>query len=108
MCRNHRWFVEASIACSKLGAHAMYLNTSFAGPQVTEVCEREDATAIVYDEEFAELVERGRGGQSRRSWPGPSDDPARSPAIRRSTGPDRRSAIVGAAATPPAEQPGGR
>ena len=32
MCRNHRWFVEASIACSKLGAHAIYLNTSFAAP----------------------------------------------------------------------------
>src|SRR5664279_2214873 len=37
MCRNHRRFVEASLACSKLGAHAIYLNTSFAGPQLTEV-----------------------------------------------------------------------
>jgi acyl-CoA synthetase (AMP-forming)/AMP-acid ligase II len=56
MCRNHRWFVEASIACSKLGAHAIYLNTSFAGPQVTEVVAREAPTAIVYDEEFADLM----------------------------------------------------
>lgn len=40
LCRNHRYFVEATIACSKLGAHIVYLNTSFAGPQITEVCAR--------------------------------------------------------------------
>ena len=49
MCRNHRWFVEASIACSKLGAHAIYLNTSFAGPQVTEVMGREATLATPYE-----------------------------------------------------------
>jgi len=65
MCRNHRWFVEASIACSKLGAHAIYLNTSFAAPQVTEVVKREAAAGIVYDDEFADTVSealRGRVG----------------------------------------------
>src|SRR3954449_9889457 len=31
LCRNHRGFVEASVALAKLGAHALYLNTSFAG-----------------------------------------------------------------------------
>ena len=31
MCRNHRGFVDATVACSKLGAHALYLNTAFAG-----------------------------------------------------------------------------
>ncbi len=36
MCRNHRGFIETSIACSKLGVHAIYLNTSFAGPQVSD------------------------------------------------------------------------
>ncbi|MGH2867980.1 MAG: AMP-binding protein, partial [Solirubrobacteraceae bacterium] len=56
MCRNHRRFVEASIACSKLGAHAVLVNTSFAGPQVTEVVSREAPTAIVYDEEFSATV----------------------------------------------------
>ena len=56
MCRNHRWFVAASIACSKLGAHALYLNTSFAAPQVTEVCDREGPRAIVFDAEFAEVT----------------------------------------------------
>src|SRR4051812_1759531 len=32
MARNHRGFVEAVVACSKLGAHALFLNTSFSGP----------------------------------------------------------------------------
>ncbi len=32
MCRNHRGFVEATIACAKLGASQLYLNTAFAGP----------------------------------------------------------------------------
>jgi acyl-CoA synthetase (AMP-forming)/AMP-acid ligase II len=57
LCRNHRGFVDATIAVSKLGADVLYLNTAFAAPQVGEVCEREKPAAIVYDEEFAGLVE---------------------------------------------------
>jgi fatty-acyl-CoA synthase len=57
LCRNHRGFVEASVAVSKLGAHVLYLNTGFAGPQLSEVLDREEAKAIVFDAEFAELVE---------------------------------------------------
>ncbi len=53
LCRNHRWFVEASLACVKLGANAIYLNTSFAGPQVSEVVARERTAAMIYDAEFA-------------------------------------------------------
>ena len=37
MCRNHRGFVEATVACAKLGAGALYLNTAFAGPQIADV-----------------------------------------------------------------------
>src|SRR3954470_6459273 len=29
MIRNHRGFVDATVACSKLGAHSLYLNTAF-------------------------------------------------------------------------------
>ncbi len=61
MCRNHRGFIEASVACSKLGAHSLYLNTSFAGPQITEVVAREDPAAIIYDQEF----EAAGGGRLR-------------------------------------------
>src|SRR5450755_3541359 len=56
MCRNHRGFIEASVACSKLGAHALYMNTSFAAPQVISVIEREDPTALIYDEEFTPIA----------------------------------------------------
>jgi len=56
MCRNHRGFIDATVACSKLGAHALLLNTAFAGPQITDVVEREKPVALIYDEEFAEVV----------------------------------------------------
>jgi acyl-CoA synthetase (AMP-forming)/AMP-acid ligase II/uncharacterized membrane protein len=56
MCRNHRGFIEATAAISKLGADALYLNTAFAAPQLTEVVGREKPKAIVYDEEFGELL----------------------------------------------------
>jgi acyl-CoA synthetase (AMP-forming)/AMP-acid ligase II len=56
MCRNHRGFIDATVACSKLGANALYLNTAFAGPQITDVVEREKPVAIVYDAEFEDLI----------------------------------------------------
>jgi acyl-CoA synthetase (AMP-forming)/AMP-acid ligase II len=56
MCRNHRGFLDAIVALSKLGANAMLLNTAFAGPQLTEVVKREKPKAIIYDAEFAELL----------------------------------------------------
>jgi acyl-CoA synthetase (AMP-forming)/AMP-acid ligase II len=56
MCRNHRGFIEATLACAKLGASALYLNTMFAGPQLAEVTRREGPKALVYDEEFGELL----------------------------------------------------
>ena len=58
MARNHRGFVEAVVALSKLGADAMLLNTSFAAPQLTEVVKREKPRAIVYDAEFGELLSK--------------------------------------------------
>ncbi|HEY4779913.1 MAG TPA: acyl-CoA synthetase [Solirubrobacterales bacterium] len=57
MCRNHRGFVEATLAAAKLGASALYLNTMFAGPQLVEVTKREGPKALVYDDEFTGLLE---------------------------------------------------
>jgi acyl-CoA synthetase (AMP-forming)/AMP-acid ligase II len=65
MCRNHRGFMDASIACARLGAHALYLNTMFAAPQLADVAAREGAKAIVYDEEFAALVDHAKGVTTR-------------------------------------------
>jgi acyl-CoA synthetase (AMP-forming)/AMP-acid ligase II len=56
MCRNHRGFVETTLAAAKLGASALYLNTMFAGPQLAEVTKREGPKALVYDEEFSDLL----------------------------------------------------
>ncbi len=77
LCRNHRGFVEAMVACSKLGAHALFLNTAFAAPQLAEVCEREQPRAIVYDEEFEQVV-AGAARDRRRfvAW----SDSGRAPA----------------------------
>jgi acyl-CoA synthetase (AMP-forming)/AMP-acid ligase II len=78
MCRNHRGFVDATLAASKLGANALYLNTAFAGPQIADVITREGPTVLVYDEEFTGLLD-GVGGEVRRfvSWSdsGSRDDP---------------------------------
>ena len=63
MCRNHRGFVEATVALSKIGARTLLLNTSFAGPQLAEVVRREKAGAIIYDAEFANLVAGVRRGR---------------------------------------------
>ncbi|HTU78702.1 MAG TPA: acyl-CoA synthetase [Solirubrobacteraceae bacterium] len=65
MCRNHRGFIDATVAASKLGASALYLNTAFAGPQIADVLAREDPVAVIYDEEFAELVRDGAAGRKR-------------------------------------------
>jgi len=65
MCRNHRGFIDATIACAKLGASALYLNTAFAGPQIADVLAREEPVAVIYDEEFTELVRAGAAGRKR-------------------------------------------
>jgi fatty-acyl-CoA synthase len=57
MCRNHRGFLETTLAAAKIGAGALYLNTMFAGPQLAEVMRREGPRALVHDEEFAGLLE---------------------------------------------------
>jgi acyl-CoA synthetase (AMP-forming)/AMP-acid ligase II len=59
MCRNHRGYIEATVACAKLGASVLYLNTAFAGPQIADVLRREAPVALIYDEEFEGLVHEG-------------------------------------------------
>ncbi|HET8814615.1 MAG TPA: AMP-binding protein [Solirubrobacterales bacterium] len=65
MCRNHRGFVETTLAAAKLGASALYLNTMFAGPQLVEVTKREGPKALVYDEEFGDLLAEVDGSIAR-------------------------------------------
>jgi fatty-acyl-CoA synthase len=65
MCRNHRGFIDATLASAKLGASALYLNTMFAGPQLAEVTRREGPKILVHDEEFTELLEGVDAGTQR-------------------------------------------
>ncbi len=104
---------EASVACAKLGAHAIYLNTSFAGPQVAEVVAREEPAAIIFDEEFAQVVapamratrarclHRGVAAAEPESGPGApghaarsSCTPARPTRCRRPPSPAARSILT--------------
>jgi fatty-acyl-CoA synthase len=57
LCRNHCGFVETTAALAKLGTAALYCNTGFAAGQLREVVEREGVGAIVFDQEFADVVQ---------------------------------------------------
>jgi acyl-CoA synthetase (AMP-forming)/AMP-acid ligase II len=62
MARNHRNFVDATLAIAKLGANALYLNTMFSGPQLEGVMEREKPVGLIYDEEFTKLLSDAEEG----------------------------------------------
>ncbi|MEM9201230.1 MAG: AMP-binding protein [Actinomycetota bacterium] len=52
LCRNHRGFVEASVAAAKAGLVPVYLNTGSAAAQLAEVIERESIGVLVGDAEL--------------------------------------------------------
>ena len=74
MCRNHRGFLDASLAVAKLGADVLYLNTAFAGPQLVDVLAREKPGVVIHDEEFTGLLEGANVEQRLLAWTdGPSE-----------------------------------
>jgi acyl-CoA synthetase (AMP-forming)/AMP-acid ligase II len=76
MCRNHRGFIDVSIATAKLGADILYLNTAFAGPQLVEVIARERPRVVVHDQEFTGLLAGADVDQRVLAWvDGPTDGP---------------------------------
>ncbi|WP_240810136.1 AMP-binding protein [Actinomadura sp. WMMA1423] len=69
LCRNHRGFVEAVLAASRLGNDVVLLNTDFSGTQLGQVVEREEIELLVHDEEFGAAVEEsGFGGKRVVAW----------------------------------------
>ncbi|MED5811423.1 acyl-CoA ligase FadD12 [Mycolicibacterium sp. 050232] len=58
MARNHRGFVLSLIAANRIGADVLLLNTSFAGPALAEVVNRESVDAVIYDEEFTGTLDQ--------------------------------------------------
>jgi acyl-CoA synthetase (AMP-forming)/AMP-acid ligase II len=63
MCRNHRGFVESLVAANRIGSDVVLLNTSFAGPAMADVVNREGVEAAIYDEEFTATVDRALAGK---------------------------------------------
>lgn len=53
LCRNHRGFLEATLAASRLGADVLFVNTEFAAPQQKAVLEKHRPDLLIHDEEFA-------------------------------------------------------
>jgi acyl-CoA synthetase (AMP-forming)/AMP-acid ligase II len=75
MCRNHRGWVQAYVATNKLGAHALFMNTAFSGPQLADVAQREEPAAVIFDEEFADVLEAATEGRKRFiAWHEPESD----------------------------------
>ncbi|HSD81030.1 MAG TPA: AMP-binding protein, partial [Solirubrobacteraceae bacterium] len=81
LCRNHRGFIDATLAAMKLGLTGLYLNTMFAGPQITDVVRRERPKAIIHDAEFEELCDEAAHGLRRYIGWHDGDEPARHPVI---------------------------
>jgi fatty-acyl-CoA synthase len=57
LARNHCGLFESILAGAKIGARTLLLNTDFAGPQLADVCKREDVTALIHDEEFTKVAD---------------------------------------------------
>jgi acyl-CoA synthetase (AMP-forming)/AMP-acid ligase II/NAD(P)-dependent dehydrogenase (short-subunit alcohol dehydrogenase family) len=65
MCRNHRGFVYAAAAASRLGCDLVPLNYDFAGPQLADLLAREGVMAAVYDHEFEPVFDAAEFGGAR-------------------------------------------
>jgi fatty-acyl-CoA synthase len=69
LVRNHRGFLDAVFAAAKCGAKIILLNTSFAGPQIREVADREGTDLLVYDDEYASTLKGVEPPHGRwRAW----------------------------------------
>ncbi|MBA2505202.1 MAG: AMP-binding protein [Thermoleophilaceae bacterium] len=68
LARNHRFFIESTVAVSKLGGNSLFLNTSFAGPQAAGVLEREKPRAVIYDAEFLDLIDEATEGRQLKRF----------------------------------------
>src|SRR3954453_427172 len=82
MCRNHRGWIDAVVACSKLGANALFLNTAFSGPQLADVARREKPKAVIFDHEFEDVLrEASRRRKSFVAWHEPEDGRLKAPRL---------------------------
>ncbi len=64
-CRNHRGFVLGFAAAAILGSEFIAINTEMPPPQLTELLRRHAPDVLVYDDEFAQTVDRSGIGAYR-------------------------------------------
>jgi acyl-coenzyme A synthetase/AMP-(fatty) acid ligase/uncharacterized protein YndB with AHSA1/START domain len=57
MCRNHGAMVESMIACGKLGASVLLLNTGLSAAQVLDAVHTHRPAVLLADDEFTPLLE---------------------------------------------------
>jgi fatty-acyl-CoA synthase len=65
LCRNHRGLLDINYGAGKIGARVLLLNTDFGGPQLRDVCEREEVVLLVHDEEYEDLAAPIGGGRDQ-------------------------------------------
>jgi fatty-acyl-CoA synthase len=76
LARNSSAFIVSMVAVAKLGADLLYANTGFAGPQLGDVLESENAAAVIADDEFADIVNEYAGDRPKLwAWTGEETPP---------------------------------
>ncbi|WP_020522589.1 AMP-binding protein [Catelliglobosispora koreensis] len=56
LCRNHAGFIEAMVACSIIGADAVFVNTALSAPQLATVAEQQKLRLLIHDREFSGIA----------------------------------------------------
>ncbi|MCP2092864.1 MULTISPECIES: AMP-binding protein [Actinosynnema] len=70
LCRNHRGFVETVVACAKLGADVVLLNSGLSPARLVGVLREQEPVALVADAEFDGALSGAPGGIIRvTAWP---------------------------------------
>jgi hypothetical protein len=76
MCRNHRGLIEATVACSKVGADVVYLDPDELPSVIAEVVWRRPVQALIYDDDCSEqLCAVAPGPRRVIAWCDPGRDP---------------------------------
>ncbi|PWV47815.1 AMP-binding protein [Nocardiopsis sp. L17-MgMaSL7] len=57
LCRNHSGLVQAAVACGRLGADAVLLNTGLAAGPLLDVMKRNEVSLLIADAEFEDLYQ---------------------------------------------------
>ncbi|MFC5750429.1 AMP-binding protein [Actinomadura rugatobispora] len=74
LCRNHRGMVQSLVACSKLGADLVMLNTGMSTAQLLDVVRGQRVEVVIADPEFGEFLDAVPEGVRVVTAYGPDSD----------------------------------